>query len=81
MLFFFNVGRTIFENLKKSITYILAGNMPQLLPFLLYVCGNIPLPFGVIAILVLGFGTDMVSIKRAIFCLIIQIMCIYYIDN
>jgi sodium/potassium-transporting ATPase subunit alpha len=53
-------GRTIFENLKKSITYILAANIPEGFPFIYYVCANVPLPLGVIHILVLGFGTDMV---------------------
>lgn len=30
-------GRVMFDNLKKSITYALAVNMPQLLPVLMFI--------------------------------------------
>lgn len=39
-------GRRIFDNLKKSITYTLASNMPEILPFLAYSFIAIPLPIG-----------------------------------
>lgn len=38
----------------------MAANIPEGFPFIYYVCANVPLPFGVIGVLVLGFGTDMV---------------------
>ena len=44
-------GRLIFDNLKKSITYILASKMPELIPFTMYVLFQIPLPLGAITIL------------------------------
>lgn len=39
-------GRKIFDNLKKSIAYTLASNVPEILPFLAFVLVNIPLPLG-----------------------------------
>lgn len=39
-------GRRIFDNLKKSIAYTLASNMPEILPFLAFIVFNIPLPLG-----------------------------------
>jgi sodium/potassium-transporting ATPase subunit alpha len=52
-------GRLIFDNLKKSITYILASKMPELIPFIMYVCYLIPLPLGAITILCIDLGTDL----------------------
>jgi sodium/potassium-transporting ATPase subunit alpha len=43
-------GRVIFDNLKKCIAYVLASNMPELLPFLFFVVANVPLPLGIIAV-------------------------------
>nr|XP_023024444.1 sodium/potassium-transporting ATPase subunit alpha-2-like [Leptinotarsa decemlineata] len=52
-------GRRIFDNLKKSIAYTLASNVPEILPFLSFVLLNIPLPLGVMAILCIDLLTDM----------------------
>ncbi|KAJ3665432.1 hypothetical protein Zmor_000928 [Zophobas morio] len=52
-------GRRIFDNLKKSITYTLASNVPEIVPFLSYSFVGIPLPLGVIAILCIDLLTDM----------------------
>ncbi|CAH1736317.1 unnamed protein product [Aphis gossypii] len=59
-------GRLVFDNLKKSITYTLSSNVPQLLPFIAFIMLSIPLPIGAIAILCIDLGTDMVSIN--IYC-------------
>merc|ERR1739844_203561 len=53
-------GRTIFDNLKKSIAYTLESNIPELVPFLLYILLSIPLPLGTVTILCIDLGTDMV---------------------
>ncbi|CAG0915389.1 unnamed protein product [Notodromas monacha] len=53
-------GRTIFDNLKKSIAYTLTSNIPELMPFLVYVLIGVPLPLGTITILCIDLGTDMV---------------------
>ncbi|KAF2900898.1 hypothetical protein ILUMI_05303 [Ignelater luminosus] len=52
-------GRRIFDNLKKSIAYTLASNMPEILPFLSFIVFNIPLPLGIIGILCIDLLTDM----------------------
>nr|XP_015840522.1 PREDICTED: sodium/potassium-transporting ATPase subunit alpha isoform X2 [Tribolium castaneum] len=52
-------GRRIFDNLKKSITYTLASNIPEILPFLAYAFVGIPPPLGVVAILCIDLLTDM----------------------
>lgn len=52
-------GRRIFDNLKSSIAYILASNVPEITPFLAFVALGIPLPVGVICVLFIDLGTDM----------------------
>lgn len=39
-------GRRIFDNLKKSIAYTLASNVPEITPFIALVLLNIPMPLG-----------------------------------
>ena len=50
----------MFDNLKKSIAYTLTSNIPEISPFLLFICADIPLPLGTITILCIDLGTDMV---------------------
>ena len=52
-------GRTIFDNIKKFITYILTSNIPEILPFIAYVILDIPLPLTVVLILSIDLGTDL----------------------
>lgn len=52
-------GRRIFDNLKSSIAYTLASNVPEITPFLAFIALGIPLPVGVICILCIDLGTDM----------------------
>ena len=53
-------GRLIFDNIKSSIDYTLTSIMPELVPFLLFILANIPLPLGTVTILCIDLGTDMV---------------------
>uniref|UniRef100_K3WIH2 Cation-transporting P-type ATPase N-terminal domain-containing protein n=1 Tax=Globisporangium ultimum (strain ATCC 200006 / CBS 805.95 / DAOM BR144) TaxID=431595 RepID=K3WIH2_GLOUD len=53
-------GRIIFDNLKKSIAYALAANIPELIPFLLNIVIRIPLPLTTVLMLAICLGTDMV---------------------
>lgn len=39
-------GRRIFDNLKKSVAYTLASNVPEIIPFMAYAFLEIPLPLG-----------------------------------
>jgi sodium/potassium-transporting ATPase subunit alpha len=53
-------GRSVFENIRKFLTYILTSNIPELVPYLAYVLLRIPLPLTVIQILAVDLGTDIV---------------------
>lgn len=52
-------GRTIFDNIKKFIAYILTSNIPEITPFIAYVLFDIPLPVTVVLILAIDLGTDL----------------------
>lgn len=52
-------GRKIFDNLKKSIAYILASNIPEIIPFLLFIVIQIPIPLSTVLILCVDLGTDL----------------------
>ncbi|XP_034937054.1 sodium/potassium-transporting ATPase subunit alpha-like [Chelonus insularis] len=52
-------GRRVFDNLKSSIAYTLASNVPEITPFLAFITLGIPLPVGLICILCIDLGTDM----------------------
>ncbi len=53
-------GRGVFDNLRKFISYILASNIPEIVPYLAYVLFRIPLPLTIMQILAVDLGTDMV---------------------
>ncbi|XP_076755935.1 sodium/potassium-transporting ATPase subunit alpha [Xylocopa sonorina] len=52
-------GRRVFDNLKSSIAYTLASNVPEIIPFLAFIVLGIPLPVGVICVLCIDLGTDI----------------------
>ncbi len=52
-------GRTVYENIKKFLTYILASNIPEAVPYLAYILLRIPLPLTIMQILAVDLGTDM----------------------
>ena len=51
-------GRTIYENIRKFITYIFAHETAEIIPFILMVIFKIPLPITVMQILAIDLGTD-----------------------
>jgi sodium/potassium-transporting ATPase subunit alpha len=53
-------GRTVFANIRKFTSYVLASNVPEIVPFLAYVTLPVPLGLTVIQILAIDLGTDMV---------------------
>lgn len=53
-------GRTIFDNIKKFVAYILTSNVPEILPFIFFVLLGFPLAITVILILVIDLGTDLI---------------------
>lgn len=54
-------GRAVYQNIKKFLTYILASNAAEALPFLFYVIskGRIPLALSIMLVLAIDLGTDM----------------------
>lgn len=52
-------GRVMFDNLRKSFTYALGVNIAELLPILMFILFQIPVPLSAIIMLVIGLGTDM----------------------
>lgn len=52
-------GRVMYDNLKKSISYGLCVNMPELFPVLFYIVFQIPCPLSSLLMLVICVGTDI----------------------
>lgn len=52
-------GRAVYANLRSFITYILASNVPEVLPFLATALFGIPLALTVPQILAIDLGTDV----------------------
>jgi len=52
-------GRAVFQNIRKFLTYILASNIPEIVPYLAFVLFRIPLPLTIMQILAVDLGTDM----------------------
>jgi sodium/potassium-transporting ATPase subunit alpha len=50
-------GRTVFENIRKFLTYILTSNVPELVPYLAFAFARVPLALTVMQIL----AVDLVS--------------------
>jgi potassium/sodium efflux P-type ATPase len=52
-------GRSVYQNIRKFITYILASNVAELVPFLVMVALKIPPALVIMQILAIDLGTDM----------------------
>jgi len=52
-------GRTVYDNIKSFILYILTSNTPEIVPFLFFVLFAWPLALPVLLILCIDLGTDM----------------------
>jgi calcium-translocating P-type ATPase len=53
-------GRAVYGNIRKFLTYILTSNVPELVPYVLFVVLRIPLPLTIAQILAVDLGTDLV---------------------
>jgi Ca2+-transporting ATPase len=53
-------GRTVYQNIRKFMTYILASNVAELVPFLVMVALKIPPALVIMQILIIDLGTDIV---------------------
>ena len=52
-------GRLMFDNLKKSISYALSANIPEIFPVLCNIVIQVPPPLSSILMIVICLGTDM----------------------
>jgi sodium/potassium-transporting ATPase subunit alpha len=52
-------GRTVFANMQKFTTYVLTSNIPEIIPFLIYIVLPVPLGLTVIQILTIDLGSDL----------------------
>jgi sodium/potassium-transporting ATPase subunit alpha len=52
-------GRLVFDNLKKCIVYVLASNIPEIGPFIVFIACQFPLPLTTVLILCIDLGTDI----------------------
>jgi magnesium-transporting ATPase (P-type) len=53
-------GRGVYQNIRKFMTYILASNVAEIVPFLAMVIFKIPPALVVLQILAIDLGTDMI---------------------
>ena len=47
-------GRLMYDNLKKSLYYMLCSNAAEIAPFIFFLVAQVPLPLGVISVLCIG---------------------------
>ena len=52
-------GRTVYDNIRKFVTYILASNVPEVVPYLAYGFAGMPLALTIPQVLAVDLGTDM----------------------
>jgi P-type Ca2+ transporter type 2C len=52
-------GRTVYDNVRKFLTYVLAHNVPEAATFVAFVLAKVPLPLTVMQVLAIDLGTDM----------------------
>lgn len=53
-------GRTVYDNIRKFSTYILASNVPEIVPFLGYGFAGMPLALTIPQVLAVDLGTDLI---------------------
>lgn len=53
-------GRTVYDNIRKFSSYILASNVPEIVPFLGYGFVGMPLALTIPQVLAVDLGTDMI---------------------
>ena len=52
-------GRSVFENIRKFVSYFFTSNIAELTPYIVYQIFRVPLPLTVIQILLVDLGTDI----------------------
>lgn len=52
-------GRTVYENIRRFITYMLSSNLPEAVPYVLFFWLGLPLALPVPLVLAIDLGTDI----------------------
>lgn len=52
-------GRAVYENMRRFITYMLAGNLPEAVPYILFFSVGLPLALPVALVLAIDLGTSI----------------------
>lgn len=52
-------GRAVYENIRRFITYMLASNLPEAVPYLFFFWAGLPLALPVPLVLAIDLGTDI----------------------
>jgi sodium/potassium-transporting ATPase subunit alpha len=52
-------GRTVYENIRRFITYMLSSNLPEAVPYILFFAMGLPLALPVPLVLAIDLGTDI----------------------
>lgn len=52
-------GRTVYENIRRFITYMLASNLPEAVPYVFFFLLGLPLALPVPLVLAIDLGTDI----------------------
>lgn len=53
-------GRTVYENIRRFITYMLSSNLPEAVPYVLFFSMGLPLALPVPLVLAIDLGTDII---------------------
>lgn len=53
-------GRTVYENIRRFITYMLSSNLPEAVPYVFFFAFGLPLALPVPLVLAIDLGTDIV---------------------
>lgn len=52
-------GRAVYENVRRFLTYVLASNVAEAVPFAAFILFRIPVPINVMQVLAVDVGTDL----------------------
>jgi sodium/potassium-transporting ATPase subunit alpha len=52
-------GRTVYENIRRFITYMLSSNLPEVVPYIFFFWMGLPLALPVPLVLAIDLGTDI----------------------
>ena len=52
-------GRAVYDNIRKFVVYIFSSNVPEMIPFVLFILFQIPLPLTIMQVLAVDVGTDL----------------------